>query len=266
MQLVGTQVAGQDLIKILPGLFALLAAALRLIPNFVTSARGRRSHVLLGVQSPLRITDLASPAPFTDVFSRRYDPAVGDEEARAARQVMRRRTLRLCAVGAVVATLLTAAYLLYGIAIRPLPGWSLLLALLVGLGVDVVLLRTRRAVRRDPERGSAAQTREGQVLVAGEAADVKQHCLAALIDLGARLVQVDGCRILAATGVSFGKDRWLGEVIWVTLSDETPGHVRVCVRSTKTDFASRSRSRRNVVTFLESWASFPGLGQAGAGS
>ncbi len=261
MQLVGTQVPGQDLIKILPGLFAVLAAALRSIPNIVTSARGRRSHVLLGVQSPLRITGCATPAPFSDVFSRRYDLAARDEEALAARHVMRRRTLRLCAAGTVVVTLLTASYLVYGIAIRRLPDWSLLLALLLGLGVDVVLLRTHRAVRRDPERGSAAQTREGHVLVAGEAADVKQHCLAALIDLGARLVRVDGSRILAATGVSFGKDRWLGEVIWVTLSDETPGHVRVCVRSTKTDFASRSRSRRNVVTFVESWAHFPGLRQ-----
>ena len=133
----------------------------------------------------------------------------------------------MCAVGTLVATLLTAAYLLYGLAIRRLPNWSLLVALILGGCVDLVLVRTSRAVRRDPERGSAAKTQEGQVLVAGGEADIKQHSLAALIDLGARVVRVEGSRVLAATGVSFGKDVWMGEVIWVTLSNEPPGHVRV---------------------------------------
>jgi hypothetical protein len=263
VELFGASSTGQDLIKVLPGVFAVLAAALRLIPNLVTSARSRRSHALSERNSKLRIADYASPAPFSALFSRRYNPAADDTEARAARQAMRARTLRLSAAGILVTTVLTATYVIYGLAFRRLPNWSLLVALILGLGADGVLARTYHVVRRDPERGSAARTQEGHVLVAGLDADVRQHSLAALVEMGARLVRVEGSRILAATGVSFGKDMWMGEVIWVTLTDEVQGHVRVVIRSTKADFISRSRSRRNVVTFLESWASFPG-NQAGS--
>ncbi|GAB3443190.1 hypothetical protein GCM10027517_21340 [Phycicoccus ginsengisoli] len=261
MELLGARFAGQDLVKILPGLLAVVAAALRLVPNVVTSARGRRSHALSGRSSQLHVSAYAAPPPFSAMFARRYDPAADDLEAQVARHAMRARTLRVCASGMVATTVLTAAYLIYGVAIRPLPNWSLAVAVIIGAAVDLPLARTFRAVRRDPARGSAAKTQEGHVLVAAPLADALQHTLAALIEMGARLVGVEGSRVLAATGVSFGKDMWLGEVIWVTLSDGSEGNVRVVIRSTKADFVSRSRSRRNVVTFLESWASFPGAAQ-----
>jgi hypothetical protein len=199
----------------------------------------------------------SAPPPFSELFARRYDAAADDTKAKDAREHMRTRTLWICAAGVIVATLLTGAYLVYDTTVPDLPGWSLVLALIVGVGVDIVLARTFLDIRRDPGRGSAAKPQEGEVLVSGNEADVKQHSLAALVDLGARLVHVEGARILAATGVSFGKDMWMGEVIWVTLSQKHPGHVRVVIRSIKTDFVSRSRSRRNVLRFLESWASLP---------
>lgn len=256
MDVFGVHITQQDLLKVLPGLLAAVTAAMRVIPNIATSARGRRARHSER-RSPLRVAQYASAPPFSDLFSRRYDPAPDDSDARAARDVMRDQTMRFCAGGALLVLALTSAYLLYGSRFRSLPAWSLLVALFLGLGLDVVLLRTYLAVRGDPERASAAKTQEGQVLVIGEEADVRQHSLAALADMGARLVHVEGPRVLAATGVSFGRDLWKGEVIWVTVTNESAGHVRVVIRSTKTDFISRSRSRRNVLAFLESWVSFP---------
>lgn len=257
MEFFGAEITSQDLIKILPGVLAVLAAALRSIPNLVTSSRSRRSHALSGRHSLSRVCAYSAPPPFSELFARRYDAAADDLEAQQARERMRTRTLWICAAGFVSATLLTAAYLVYGPRVARLPGWSLVLALLVGVGVDVVLARTFRGVLRDRGRGSAATPQQGEVVVSGSEDDAKQHSLAALVDLGARVVHVEGSRILAATGVSFGKDMWMGEVIWVAVSAEDPDHVRVVVRCIKTDFVSRSRSRRNVLRFLESWASFP---------
>ncbi|GAA2470853.1 hypothetical protein [Terrabacter carboxydivorans] len=258
MEFFGVEITAQDLIKILPGVLAVLAAALRAIPNLVTSSRSRRSHALSGRHSPSRVRSYSAPPPFSELFARRYDAAADDPEAQTARERMRTRTLWICGAGVISATLLTGAYLVYGPRVTHLPGWSLVLALMVGVGVDIVLARTIRDVRRDPGRGSAATPQQGEVLVSGNEDDVKQHSLAALVDLGARVVRVEGARILAATGVSFGQDMWMGEIIWVAVSEQHLGQVRVVVRSIKTDFVSRSRSRRNVLRFLESWASFPG--------
>lgn len=257
MKLFGADLGAQDLVKILPALFGVLAAAVRVLPNLVSAARERESHPPARGASPLRIASYSGSSPFSAVFPLRYEGAPPTPGAAAARCAMHERTLRWCRWGGLAATLLLAAYLAYGAPQDRLPGWSLLLAIAVWAMVGGTLARTYGVVRADPERGSAATPQCGELVVEGDGAEVRQHGLAALVDLGARIVSVDDTRILAATGVSFGRDRWMGEVIWVRFTDVAPGRVEVSITSTKADFATRSRSWHNVAAFLESFASWP---------
>jgi hypothetical protein len=64
-----------------------------------------------------------------------------------------------------------------------------------------------------------------------------------------------GC-VYAATGVSILRDVFVGERIVLTIQS-VDNHHQIDIESTKLDFVTPSRCKKNVMRFLELWAFYP---------
>ena len=250
MELLGLELTGSDVVHSLPALIGLAAALVRLVP---AAASGARRHVAT-TTSVARIHAYDDPVPFGLVWARRYHPDFQDKETVAARKDMRSRTLWLSFGFAALAGLLTAVW---GVLARHhVPSWSWWTGLVVGVAIAGGLALVGLRVKHD-QRSTAARPRRGKLTVEASVDDARQHALAGLREIGARLVLVDGDHILAYSGIAFWRDIFLGDIVWVTLEQKGPRHTVVSILSTKADFVSRSRSRHNVTAFLATWATMP---------
>ena len=128
----------------------------------------------------------------------------------------------------------------------------------LGLGTGAVVIATLTyyvaVMVRHPLRGTLSGARSGYVLVTGEPAEVLEHCQAVLLAMGARLVSVRTNEVVAATGTMLGPI-WLGNRVVVTTGVTVRGQILIRVSSTKLDFLTTSRSKKDVVQFVSSWAS-----------
>jgi hypothetical protein len=169
--------------------------------------------------------------------------------------------------------LITVIYVVFAVA-QNFPWWSIAIAIVFALAIIVVLGRLLRGLKKDPDRYTGAAPEEGSIAVDGRREDVEQYCLAALRGMGARLITAgdrqpeengqsptgnqaatDTC-IYAAAGASIIGNVFVGERLTVTIQSAGSRH-EVEIRSVKLDYVTPSRSKKNVMRFLELWAFYP---------
>jgi hypothetical protein len=227
---------------------AALTALLGILPAAADRYRGR-THTAQQ-RGHIRVVRFQAPSPWWDRLNKVLTDKTG-QRAEARRKLNR----TLLTASSFLALVLTVGYVVAG-KNQGLPPWALILGggagavATCGLGYYAVVLR------RHPGRGTVAATYSGSALVTGDVDEVRQLCQVALLDMGARLVTIRPSEIVAATGVMLGPI-WLGNRVVVTTHRTPGGRVLVTVTSTKLDYVTTSRSKKDIVRFLSSWVFTP---------
>ena len=239
----------QDILRITPAVLGVLGAILRLLPGATTAARQRaQSHST--ISTPLRVNAYAGPLPWGEHLHRRLISSDG-------KLALRRQTLLVVRIASPLVLLLGIAYTWLAVA-EGIPAWALTVALIIAIAVEATLIRIYSRMMRDPRSYTGARPQSGTIEVSGDRRDVVQYSLASLRALGAKLVALEGNQIIAATGLLLFSNAFLGEFITVQIYDSPIGHA-VTIESMKLDYATPSRSKKNVVRFMEMWAFFPAV-------
>jgi hypothetical protein len=140
--------------------------------------------------------------------------------------------------------------------------WSAILATFASVTIGTGLVRSLKAMAQDDKQVTAAVKQVGELVVNGEREEVEQYAIANYATIGARVIEAvrsqsdDTLRIHGATGSRILSSLFLGEYVTVEVANRS-GQCRVRVESTKLDFLTPTRSRRNVADYLQGWITFP---------
>ena len=234
-----------DALKTIAAVAAAATAVVGVLPAAADARRRRTS--LAPSPKDIHVVRMVAPRPWSDGLNLYFIDATSRT----------RRRRRLLTVALLVASWLLAVALtyLYGTVSKSheLSAWWRGLGVGAGAVLIVTLTYYLAVMVRHPRRGTLAGACSGYVLVTGKPAEVLQHCQAVLLAMGARLVSVRRNEIVAATGTVLGPV-WLGNRVVVTTGVTPRGQVMIRVSSTKLDFVTTSRSKKDVVQFVSSWA------------
>lgn len=241
--------ADKLLVSLVPAGATVLAAMISALPSLANSTRGRDLHDDPPCVGP--VVMLQAPAVWQRGVEQIFtDPKSGKDA--------RHKAMRGCRAASVVAVVLTVAYIAVAARFLHVPGWLFALAVVPGAWVTWVAERGRHALARTDGQVTMWSPGKGKIHVVGDPDEVMQLCLHTLRRIGARVVSVRRRSIVAGSGVSLG-GYWLGNRIEVSVA---PGEDYVVVRitSTKLDYVTPVRTRRDVQLFLDAWAYPPAAG------
>jgi hypothetical protein len=261
----GGDVTLENLFKIGPGVLAVLAATLRLLPGAATAARRQESEEAT-VSLNMRVRNYSAPLPWSKGLDKRFKSEEGTARIRT-------RSVWVCSLAIPGVAFIAFVYVVLA-AEKQFPWWSITIAIALALAIIVVLIRLLIGLQRNPRQYTGAAAVEGSISVDGRREDVEQYCLAALRGMGARLIEAEGRHsegegsnptenrgttvtcIYAATGVPIIGPIFVGERIALTIQSAGSRH-KVEIESLKLDYVTPSRSKKNVMRFLELWAFYP---------
>ena len=242
--------------KIAPGILGVLTATLRLLPGAATAARRKHSEDA-AVSLNMRVRHYSAPMPWSDRLERRLKSREGKERIQT-------RSVWVCSLAIPGVAFAAFVYVVLAQA-EDFPWWSIAIAIALAITIVIVLAKLLIGLQRNPNQYTGVPAADGSICVDGRREDVDQYCLAALRGMGARLIGTAGLQcepistesyVYAATGVSIIGDLFVGErIVLVIRSDGN--HHQIDIESTKLDFLTPSRCKKNVIRFLELWAFYP---------
>jgi hypothetical protein len=215
----------------------------------------------------MRVRHYSAPMPWSDRLERRLRSREGKER-------IQRRSLWVCSL-AIPGVAFTAFVYVVLAQAKQFPWWSIAIAIALAIAIIIVLIKLLIGLQKNPSQYTGVPAVDGSISVDGPREDVDQYCLAALRGMGARLIGTAGLHsepiptenqgsatesyVYAATGVSIIGSLFVGERIVLTIKS-VHNHHQIDIESTKLDFVTPSRCKKNVMRFLELWAFYPADG------
>jgi hypothetical protein len=240
----------EDVLKTAPAVVGAVVALIRVLPSIAAARRRRRLGGRTGQY--IHVTRYTAPLPWSASLNQRVTSETRDPK-------LRRKAIRVVAFFGLLTLAIEYVYLDLASSLS-LPGWSVALSIGATLAIVSTIVTTLIRLIRSEDQLTYKVPQRGSVVIEGRPIEeVAQRALSLLVGIGARVVSFDGSTVHAATGVQLATRLFIGEYLRVRIKQDDGSTVAVIAESVKLDYVTPSRSRRNVLEFLEAWLPYEEL-------
>lgn len=251
----------ETILKIVAAGAAAAGALLKILPGAAAAARKQRLDSPSA--SSLKVLGITALVPWSASLHTALT-GTGDE-AQAERDRIRGRSKGWCQLGVGICLVFAMFYLIaFALLQTWVVGLSSALALAVACTVGISLRRTLAKIQKNEGQFTGAETQLGSIELIADRAPLEQHALLSLEAIGGRVLRVERCpqsgsmKIFGSIGTRVLPILYLGEFIAISIGrgEFDPTAHLITISSTKLDFFTPSRSRKNIENYLGCWLHF----------